>query len=94
MMALFGSGCPTEIHGCKSPKSRAVCRRKGNSLVIHAQIERLRTLKKRIRSAWRTHEHGPTEAEAVLIDLEQLVDILLMEKEGHDGDASPASGER
>ena len=57
----------------------------------HAQIERLEALKKRIRSAWRTHEHGPTEAEAVLLDVEELVDILLLECEGRDGEGDVKS---
>ena len=50
----------------------------------HAQIERLRTLKKRINQAWESYD-GVMEAGLVLVNVEQLVDILLMERDGHDG---------
>ena len=46
----------------------------------HAQIERLRTLKKLIVS------NVTIDAGAVLADLEELVDILLMERDDHDGE--------
>lgn len=55
----------------------------GNSMVKNAQIERLRALKKRIREAWLSH-NGPTGSDAVLIVVEDLVEILLMEVEDHD----------
>ena len=47
----------------------------------HAQIERLRALKKRIHTVWQSH-NGAMDAEAVLVDVAELVDILLMEREG------------
>ncbi len=49
----------------------------------HAQIERLRTLKKRIHAAWQG-QISVTEADTVLADVAELVDILLMEVEDHD----------
>ena len=57
----------------------------------HAQIERLRALKKRIGIAWRSQEGleglvgHPVDVGAVLVDVEELVNILLMDREGHDG---------
>ena len=53
----------------------------------HTQIERLRALKKRMHKAWQCHD-GAMDAEAVLADVEELVDILLMEREGYDGEGN------
>ncbi len=50
----------------------------------HAQIELLWALKKRIIRA--RQSHGAMDAEAVLFEVEELVDILLMEVEDHDTD--------
>ena len=58
----------------------------------HAQIERLQALKKRIHTVWQSH-NGVTEADAVLVDVEELVDILLIEREGMaDGVVVPPKG--
>ena len=46
----------------------------------HAQVERLRALRERMDKGWRTHD-GPLKAESVSIDVEELIDILLMERE-------------
>ena len=54
----------------------------------NAQIKRLRSLKKKIDAGWLA---GDTlEPRAVLADVEALVDILLMEREGHDESALKA----
>ena len=58
----------------------------------HAQIERLRALKKRISADWQSQD-GPMDAGAVLADVGELVDILLMEREGMaDGVVVPSKG--
>ena len=49
----------------------------------HAQIERLRTLKNLTKQDW-LRPDGTIDPGAVLAGLEELVDILLMEREGHD----------
>ncbi len=51
----------------------------------HAQIERLRSLKKMITQDWKRPD-GTVDAGAVLADVEELVDILLMEREGYDAE--------
>ena len=48
-----------------------------------AQIRRLQALQLKMNSAWVSHDGG-MDAEAVLVDVEELVDILLMEVEDHD----------
>jgi hypothetical protein len=53
-------------------------------LVKNAQIERLRALKKIIAQDW-LRPDSTVDAGAVLADVEELVDILLMEREGHGG---------
>ena len=57
----------------------------------HAQIERLQALKRMMKRDW-SNQSGPMEAESVLADVEELVDILLMEREGHDGVEVPQKG--
>jgi len=52
--------------------------------VRRAQIERLRSLKKKIIGSWQSQIGGPKDAGTVLIDVEELVDILLMEVEDHE----------
>ena len=57
----------------------------------HTQIERLRTLKEMITQEWLRHDG--IDAGAVLADVEELVDILLMEREGMaDGVVVPSKG--
>ena len=46
-----------------------------------AQIEQLRALKKRIGAAWNSHD-GAMDPEEVLAYVEELLDILLMGREG------------
>lgn len=49
----------------------------------NAQIERLQSLKKKMDKAWRTQD-GAMNAESFSADVEELIDILLMEREGMD----------
>jgi hypothetical protein len=56
----------------------------------HAQIERLWALQRRIVKAGQSH--GALDAEAVLADVEELVDILLMECEADDAEEAACRG--
>ena len=56
----------------------------------NAQIERLQALKKSIRRARQSPDGA--DAYAISLEVEILVDILLMEREGHDGVVVPAKG--
>lgn len=61
-------------------------------MVRHAQIERLRALKKRINEAQQRHD-GKIEAAVVLVGVAELVNILLTEVEGMtDGVVIPQKG--
>ena len=58
----------------------------------HAQIERLQALKKMIKQDWKRPD-GTVDVGAVLANVEELVDILLMERDGMaDGVVVPPKG--
>ena len=52
----------------------------------HAQIKQLRALKERMETNWQAQD-GRMDPETASADLVELVEILLMEREGMDDDA-------